>query len=395
LWGNLAEPTVPFAQVFLNNIANCMKKYTIWEQKFNLLDKLVHFDGLLDCGFSENDIHPIFESMNDLRKTIRHRGKMPFKNWTFPFNRWRLGLVVVCMLCGCRSYDNALLDAVRKQEIGSVQRMLEGGARANEVPLGESEFPIEAAAKGGGTEIVRMLLAHGAHPDSARGDRSPLWWAIINGHEAAAILLVEAKAKLDGPLIKGVAPFYAAVMQDFSLLVPKMIAQGAEVNAPGPAGSPLHEAAENGNLAMTKLLIEKGAQVNRVNDLGESPVYLALENAHPDLAAFLAESGADLNLADKLGNTPLHALAAANRAGLIAKACGLGANPNGQNLLGETPLHIAAAHSLEQVASVLIDSCGANMNLQEIHGLSPAGLAYREGQSDMVEFLTARGGRLR
>jgi hypothetical protein len=53
-----------------------------------------------------------------------------------------------------------------------------------------------------------------------------------------------------------------------------------------------------------QLLISKGADVNAVNDNGESALHIAVPRGD-GLVRFLAEHGADLNLKDKAGRTPL------------------------------------------------------------------------------------------
>lgn len=308
---------------------------------------------------------------------------------------WVSSLWLVLILAGCRSHNAALLDAVEKQEVGNVKRLLDAGAKADVVPDGGTMFPIEAAAKGGNPTIVRLLLAAGAQPDSAKGAETPLWWAMLNGHEEAAVMLVDAKAKFEGPVRQGITPFYFAVMSDYADLVTKMVAHGADVHASGPQGSPLHEAAENGNLALVRLLVSTGAEINRINDVAETPIFLAVQQGRWEVVEWMATHGADINAKNRLGQTVLHDLATKEDSMAVLKVCALKGDPDIQNLLGETPLHIAAAKGNTIVARALIEDCHANLNLHDHHDLSPAGLAYRQGQTEMVEFLTARGGRLR
>lgn len=313
----------------------------------------------------------------------------------------RLQRVFFCCLLpltvwmGCRSHDAALMVAVRNEEVGNVKRLLEEGAQADVVSAGESAFPLEVAAVAGNAEIVRLLLEHDAVPDSFRGADAPLWAALLHDHEAAATLLVDAGATIDLPMRKGMSTFYCAVMLDYAELVSKMVAHEADIHAPGPQGSPLHEAAENGNLALVKLLVANGADLNRINDLGETPIFLAAERHHFEVLQWLVDKGADASAANGLGNTILHEFAAAHDTLAISQVCAMTINPDVQNRIGETPLHIAAAKGDLEAAILLIDQCHADLNLVEIHGLSPAGVAFREGETEMVELLTARGGRLR
>jgi ankyrin repeat protein len=309
--------------------------------------------------------------------------------------RCMVAATMLGMLGGCRSHNAALMDAIEKQEVGNVNRLLDGGAQANVVPEGANSFPIEAAAKGGNPAIVKLLLDAGAHPDSARGSETPLWWAMLNGHQDAAVALVDGGAKVDGPMREEMMPFYFAVMHDYTDLVTKMVAHEADIHASGPQGSPLHEAAENGNLALVRLLVVTGAEINRINDLGETPIFLAVEQSNWEVAEWFASNGGNINATNKLGQTVLHELAAKEDSIAIQKVCGMKPDPDVQNLIGETPLHIAAAKGNIVAARVLIEYCGADLNIRDNHNLSPAGLAYREGQEEMVEFLTSRGGRLR
>jgi ankyrin repeat protein len=304
-------------------------------------------------------------------------------------------LIPLSLWLGCKSYDSALLVAIRNQELGNVQRLLDGGAQADVVPEGETMFPLEAAAKGGNAEIVRMLLAKGAHPDSARGADAPLWLALQQDKEAAAILLVDAGAHFEGPMRKGMTPFYCAVMLNHTELVSKMVAHGADLYASGPQGSALHEAAENGNLALLKLLVSNGADINRINDLGETPLFLAAQQRQWEAVAWIVAHDGNADATNKLGNTVLHEMAKKDDSLGIREICKVQANPNLQNLIGETPLHVAAAHGNAGAAIALIEACQADLNLRDHHDLSPAGLAYREGETDMVDLLTALGGRLR
>lgn len=305
------------------------------------------------------------------------------------------GLVVAMLgMASCRSHEEALLDAVSKQEVGNVKRLLEDGAKADVLATGAHAYPLEVAAQGGNTMIIQMLLAARANPDAALSPETPLWRAMMNGHQEAAVMLVEAKAKLDGPVIRGITPFYFAVMLDYTDLATRMVAHGADVHAQGPQGSPLHEAAENGNLALAKLLASNGADLHRANDLGETPVFLAMQQGKWEVVEWLVENGADINAANKLGQTVLHELAIRDDSASIQRVCGMKPNPDVQNLLGETPLHNAAALGHQGAARALIEFCNADPNLHEMHHLSPAGLACREGQTEMVDFLTARGGRL-
>jgi ankyrin repeat protein len=57
--------------------------------------------------------------------------------------------------------------------------------------------------------------------------------------------------------------------------------------------TPLHEAAQNGMLDVTQWLLDRGADINpRLSSSGKTPLALAIEHQHEDVAKLLREHGA-------------------------------------------------------------------------------------------------------
>ncbi len=68
----------------------------------------------------------------------------------------------------------------------------------------------------------------------------------------------------------------------------------------------LHDAAGNGRLeVVSRLLLEKGADVNKADLLRHTPLYAACKEDHQGVARLLLEHGADTDIPDRLGRTPL------------------------------------------------------------------------------------------
>ena len=75
-----------------------------------------------------------------------------------------------------------------------------------------------------------------------------------------------------------------------SILLNCLIARGANVNCRGEqGGTPLHEAAGNGQIEFAKLLLDHGANVNAKDDNGKTPLTIALEEKQTEMAKFLRE----------------------------------------------------------------------------------------------------------
>lgn len=114
-----------------------------------------------------------------------------------------------------------------------------------------------------------------------------------------------------------------------------------DISTPGPDGdTALHLAALYGHVDCCKLLVEKGADANAVNEQDGSTVlhdaaaggyadicHLVLAHAHPDI----------VTKADEDGDTPLHNAARGNHASIVQLLLAKGADPKTRNASGSTP----------------------------------------------------------
>ena len=81
---------------------------------------------------------------------------------------------------------------------------------------------------------------------------------------------------------------------------------GAEVNATAlDMSTSLHYAAQAGNVAIIKLLVDHRGDVNAATSLGTPLMYATFEG-HLDAAEYLISAEADVNLCDREGYTALH-----------------------------------------------------------------------------------------
>jgi ankyrin repeat protein len=70
-------------------------------------------------------------------------------------------------------------------------------------------------------------------------------------------------------------------------------------------GTPLHWAAVYGQAESCKVLLEHGADVKLVDELGHSALFWAIDGGEPAIVELLIAHGADVNLKDQEGLTPL------------------------------------------------------------------------------------------
>ena len=198
--------------------------------------------------------------------------------------------------------------------------------------------------------------------------------------------------------------------------------RGANLDARVNNEYPLHVAVRLDRLEHTKVLLGQGpylnagealdsdrnrARLNWQNANGESPLYLAAQLGRVEHARALIANRADVNLVNAQGNAPLHAVALSlpdNFAEMVNILAGAGADMLAHGGDGRTPLmmaleagatpdelralvaarthpeqhdrhrafspiHRATALSTDAVAALI--STGANIDIQDGHGLTP------------------------
>jgi len=136
------------------------------------------------------------------------------------------------------------------------------------------------------------------------------------------------------------------------------------------------------------MLLEEGADVNAVDNRGETALHWAAQQGLDSLVLLLLQNGADLSKKANesgpfSGETALHA---ASRRGHYAECAGHervvelllehGAEVSAKNANGQTPLHEAASSGREAVVYALLNG-GADDRLKSKHGDTPYDMATK------------------
>lgn len=192
--------------------------------------------------------------------------------------------------------------AVFRGETETVKTLIENGEDVNYFWVQHRYTPLEFATILGDLDIMRLLLDNGANPDRLVDgylDMPALRYA--DDVEIAQLLLdrgAYAKSWV------GETPLLTVLAQKgINIDVVKLlIANGADVNAYGEGGAPLHEAK---NAGIAQILIDNGADVNARRELGDTPLLSAVWNGKKDIVKILIDHGADINAKNNAGHTPL------------------------------------------------------------------------------------------
>ena len=118
----------------------------------------------------------------------------------------------------------------------------------------------------------------------------------------------------------------------------------------------LYCASYNGDLDQCKRWIQAGANVNKKNYSGYTPVNIAAKQGHKHLCEYFMELGSDLNIAANDGLTPLYFISQDGDNDLVKKLLDHGASVDSAGCL-----QVALDNYNQEVATTLIQS-GCDVN---------------------------------
>ena len=135
-----------------------------------------------------------------------------------------------------------------------------------------------------------------------------------------------------------------------------------------------------GHLEATDYLLSIGADPNIKNNLGETPLHQAADNSQAKLVKLLLKYKANPNSQQNGkpyldGNTPLHQSAFKGDERIVSILISNNADPNIQNFVfGKTSLHYAVEYGHEEVVKILLNA-DANKNIKDNTDRSPLDIA--------------------
>ena len=212
-----------------------------------------------------------------------------------------------------RAGNTALQIAARSGERKAVELLLARGSDVHHANLAGSTALLQAATADR-RRLAKILLRAGADPNT-RNTRgiTPLAAAAYNGSDRLVDMLLEAGADPDSVDGTGKAPIVYAAGRGYTGIVARLLDAGVKVDARySHELSALMWAAGHSNdvpvgegLSTVALLVERGAQLDLVDDRGRSALMTAAQRDHAEIATLLIERGADVTRADRQGMTAL------------------------------------------------------------------------------------------
>lgn len=220
-----------------------------------------------------------------------------------------------------------------------------------------------------------------------RVGNTPIHWAIMKRNYQAVLVLVRCGADSSRMNDEGRTPLHLVVSQcnknssqtdlhSHHNMVKFLVSVGAQVDSYDVNNvTPLHLAAELGDLALVEsLVIDGGAFVNVTDDVGETPLFYALRGQHAEVIKKLIDLKANLFSKNDEGETPLEfclSIRDDRMAELLNQFNGspLSISFNSPNMRVSTPSYASMSHSACSLSSAMNTSASESTS-ESLNGSS-------------------------
>ena len=264
--------------------------------------------------------------------------------------------------------------------------------------IGPGVTPLQTAVESGDLELVQMLVvAAMATPEpvaESDGEAEPEQTA--TPAPTATPEPTRANTDLSQPGWMEETLLHDAIEEEDEELVRMLVEAGADVDMPGWMDeTPLHAAIEKGNVEIVRILVEAGADVNKPGWMGQTPLALAVEEGNAEILEILisatpASTGDNTALSQPgwMEETLLHDAIEEENEELVRMLVEAGADVDMPGWMDETPLHAAIEKGNVEIVRILVEA-GADVNKPGWMGQTPLALAVEEGNAEILGILLA------
>lgn len=260
-----------------------------------------------------------------------------------------------------------------------------------------------------------------------KSGESMLSWALKNGHENIAELLVSR-----GPDVNAQDWYYGnaicvASAQGHKHIIDVLLSRGVEVNARGGTygnalcaasahghqnivemlvdrgadvdgqggiyGNALCTASEQGRYEVVQLLLDRGAYIDIESGQYSSALCAASARGHEKVVQLLLDRGANINAQDEGFGSPLFAASAGGHREIVELLLNRDVDVNAEAIEYGTALSVASYRGHIEVVQLLLDG-GADANAQNEEDGNALCIASHRGYKEIVQLLLDRGANI-
>jgi ankyrin repeat protein len=172
--------------------------------------------------------------------------------------------------------------------------------------------------------------------------------------------------------------------------IEQLVERGADVNSRNRVGDTLLiVAARTGNARLARFALEHRARASLANTAGTTPLMEAAFNGHEAIAGELLGHGVDVEALDRNGRGALIYAAGAGHAGIVRRLLTAGARVDARGANELTALMWAAGQGHLPVVRVLLEA-GADPRLVDDRGKTAGQIAAEQAQAEIAALLSAR-----
>ena len=155
----------------------------------------------------------------------------------------------------------------------------------------------------------------------------------------------------------------------------------------------LPPSARSGNKAQIRKALEEGSNPNLRGPTGRTPLHWAAQEGFVGIVRRLIKHGAELDAVNDLGFTALAVAAGEGKSSIVRELLAAGASPNIRNWANAngTALHLACSWGHREVAKILIEKGGADVNVRDANGKTALAYALDAGDGPLAAYLRKRG----
>jgi len=338
------------------------------------------------------------------------------------YGRWR------------KAAQHRLVEAAANGDSATVRSLLRWGISPNEIQADSGPYSgpaVVAAASGGHTETLKVLLDHGGNANARDNVGTPsLYWAVQFKHHDTVLLLLQRGAS---PIYPNTSKLTASILNDaiakrwmdvFKLALDRgadpngvptdqisplcvavamgnveaarlLLDKGAAIDAQGfdwmdqerrrHKMTALMVAAQIGNLPLVNLLLRKGASLRAVDQSGDMPLTWAAESGNVAVARRLLPKGIDINTGAGQNGPPLLWAALSGNPVMVHWLLQQGADPNAADRNGQTALMNAVLLRRSLSPAPVPVSCGEAMVRDLLAHGADVNAANRSGQTVLMQ----------